>query len=102
MLKSFFHRWCHFWETNLSATKPDRTDWFCHLRKCEICNKVEYESFNIFGDKKWHDIYDTTGCWDSEYKEILKSAKHIGFIRCECGAKTCICEINNILASIRR
>ena len=54
--KRFFHRFGHFWKKYPAARRPDRHDWFCNLRQCTVCRKVEYESFALFGDKKWHDI----------------------------------------------
>lgn len=76
--KRFFHRFGHFWKNYPSARKPDRRDWHCHLRQCTVCRKVEYESFALFGDKKWHDLSDDTGCMPWEWQDLRKAAIFTG------------------------
>ena len=82
-MKKFLHRFGHFWKEYPVARKPSRADWFCHLRQCTVCRRVEYLSFATFGDKKWHDINVGGGCWEHELKGIREAAVHNGLVSFE-------------------
>lgn len=82
-MKRWLHRWFHFWEEYPYCRKPDRSDWFCRLRQCTVCRRVEYHSFGTFGDGKWYGLDDATGSQPWELTDINISARHIGLIKDE-------------------
>lgn len=68
-------RFPHFhWFTYRKGLLPERSDWFCLLRRCR-CGKQQYESFNTFGTGHWHDVNDPAGCQPWEFSDIMRSAK---------------------------
>lgn len=76
----FFVPHRHSWIEIFSATKPSRSDWHCWLRHCR-CGRVEYKSFNIFGDGQWHHLHSPKGCQSWEHEGILESARHHGLLK---------------------
>lgn len=74
------HQRFHFWQncgdpyTGVVHFAPVDGEGFCILRRCTHCGVVQYNSFNTFGDKKWHDLWDDEGCvWELEHSRILRA-----------------------------